>query len=518
MARLVDETKTLTTYPASLDSANSDYKGIYSTYVAENACTDANSSTRAAFYTNTGSGATTDVYYDFDCSEIPSNATINSVSCSVKCGTQGTNYYGTRTVQMTAGTTGKGSATTMSGSNSSPQTHNLSVGSWTAAEIRTAKLHFHVVRGSNNTTTDATFSVYGATLTVSYTVQGYMYEITASCSVSGLTVYPASQEIFQGGSGTVRIDGSSITGVTVTDNNSNVTSQLQQHQIEAGGSKETALGSYSLVSGGFNGSGASYFQGIVGHDVNASKTTSNYYSSGNGTIAVFTYDLDFDDIPSNATITRLYCEINGHAESASNSNEYMCVQLISGNTSVSSETNFKSIGTSNTTITLEATTIPTLAQLANLKLQCRLGYYGGAINGATCHVEYTVPSSGSEYYWTYTIGNISADHTVVISISSSIPPVITIGTPDKTRISDESGHDECICTFTADQTLVQWEARAVKNGVMPQRGVGVLVETGTNLAAGAQGRISVVDEELTSGDGVYLIAVYGRNAGGVWNE
>jgi len=419
MARQVDTTDTLTTCPLSIDETNSVYPGtFYSTNVLENCYTDASSSTRAAFYTTTGSNAVTTVYLNFDeCEDIPSGATINSVTCSVKCGTQGTSYFGTRTVQMCAGTTAKGSATTMSGSNSSPTTHNLTVGSWTAAEIRNAKLKFHVVRGTSNTTTDATFSVFGATLTVNYSISGYMYTVTATSNVTGYTVDPSSQEIFQGGSGDVRIDGSTLTGITVTDNNSDVTSSLVQHQMESGGSKSTVLGSYSLVSGGFNGSGASYFSGIVGHGVDASTTTSNYYSSGSGTIAVFTYDLDFDDIPSNATITALTCQVNGHAESTSNSNEYMCVQLICGSTELSSELNFKSIGTSNSTQTLTATTLPTVSQLSNLKLQCRLGYYGGAINGATCTITYTVPSSGNDYYWTYTISNIAADHTVVVKTS-----------------------------------------------------------------------------------------------------
>lgn len=418
MSRLVDESKTLTTHPMSIDDDRSNYDGVYNNNVLENAFTDASSSTRFAPYVPTGSGAESNIYLNFDeCADIPNGATITSVSCSVKCGTQGTNYYNTRTVQMYAGTTAKGSATTMSGSNSSPQTHSLTVGSWTASEIQHACLRFRVVRGSSNTTTNATFSIYGATLTVNYTVSGYMYEITSSSSVSGITTSPASQEIFQGGSGDVRLDGSSISGAVVKDNGTDVTSSLVRHNIESGGSKDTVLGSYSLVSGGFNGSGASYFSGLVGAGVNHTKTTSNYYSSGNGTIAVFTYDLVFSDIPSNATITALTCEVNGHAESTSQSSEYMCVQLICGSTELSEELNFKSIGTSNSTQTLTATTLPTVSQLSNLKLKCRLGYYGGAINGATCTITYTVPSSGSQYYWTYTISNIGADHTVVVTTS-----------------------------------------------------------------------------------------------------
>jgi hypothetical protein len=161
---------------------------------------------------------------------------------------------------------------------------------------------------------------------------------------------------------------------------------------------------------------------LVGKGVNNTKTTSSYYSSGNGTIAVFTYDMSFTDIPSNATITSVYCEVNGHAESTSNNNEYMCVRLISGNTNLTNELNFKSIGTSNSTQTLTCNTLPTVAQLASMKLQCRLGYYGGAINGATCYVEYDIPGSGG-YYWTYTIENLSADHVILIDEAGVyIPP------------------------------------------------------------------------------------------------
>lgn len=422
MSRLVNTTDTLTAHPVSLDTVNSDWPGTtYSTHVLDNAFTDSSSSTRWAPYTNTGSRAETTIYLNFDCSSIPSGATIDSVSCSVKCGTQGTNYYSTRTVQMATGTTVKGSATTMSGSNSSPQTHTLSVGTWTAAELHNAKLKFHIIRGTSNTTTDATFSIFGATLTVHYTVQGYMYEITSTSNISGITTSPATQEVFQGGEATVRIDGASLNNVIVTDNGANVTGSLVQHTVPSGGITEnTVLGSYTLVSGGFNGSGATYFSGLHGKGVDNTKTTSNYYSSGSNTIAVFTYDLVFNNIPSNATITSLYVEVNGHAESTSNSNEYMCAALYLGtSTAISSELNFKSVGTSNSTQTITATTLPTVSQLSNLKLRCRLGYYGGAINGATCYITYTVPSSGNNYYWTYTVSNLAADHAIIVNSAGS---------------------------------------------------------------------------------------------------
>ena len=157
-------------------------------------------------------------------------------------------------------------------------------------------------------------------------------------------------------------------------------------------STSAVLGTYSLKSGGFNGSGASYFQGLVGKGHTSTKTTTNYYSSSRNTQAVFQYAISFSNIPSNAVITGLYMIANGHAESTSNSNEYMCVQLKSGSTELSAKYNFKSHGTSNGDETVTATTLPTTAQLSNLVVEMTLGYYGGAINGVTVYLEYTVPN------------------------------------------------------------------------------------------------------------------------------
>lgn len=122
-------------------------------------------------------------------------------------------------------------------------------------------------------------------------------------------------------------------------------------------------------------------------------------------------------LPSNANITRVWCEVNGHAESTSQSSEYMCVQLKSGNTYLSKQVNFEEIGTSNTTITLEAETLPTVSQIADMVLECTLGYYGGAINGATCYVEYDI-GGGTVDHYTYTF-IVSADSTIAVVIGTA---------------------------------------------------------------------------------------------------
>ena len=264
---------------------------------------------------------------------------------------------------------------------------------------------------------------YGATLSVTYTLTGTAYTITATSSINGITATPATQDVLSGENAEViTIEGvSDLSDICVKDNDVDVTDQLVQHEYESGDTVSAVLGTYTLVSGSFNSSSGTFFQGRVGKGENATTTTSNYYSSGSGTIAVFTYNFNFD-IPSNATITSIYCRVSGHAESTSNSNEYMCAQLLNGSTAISDELNFKSIGTSNSVQTITATTIPTVSNL-NLKLQCRLGYYGGAINGATCYVTYEIPSSGILYYYTYTLTNVTVDHIITIDEAGAfIPP------------------------------------------------------------------------------------------------
>lgn len=199
--------------------------------------------------------------------------------------------------------------------------------------------------------------------------------------------------------------------IYLKDNGVIVNDSIEYHYEHNDGIANIVLGNYTLVSGSFSGSGATFFSGRVGQGENASTTTSNYYSGGSGSTAVFNYELIFTDIPSDAIITRLYVNVNGHAESTTEGSEYMCAQLVIGDTAISDELNFKNVGKNNSTQTIEATTLPTVAQLSNLKLKCRLGYYGGAINGATCYIEYYTENE----YHSYTISNVSETHTLVLS-------------------------------------------------------------------------------------------------------
>ena len=154
----------------------------------------------------------------------------------------------------------------------------------------------------------------------------------------------------------------------------------------------------------------------------------------------------------------------------------------------------------------------------------KLWMYRGDTDG------YTDATSEFKYYLQVSGGNFTDQHVTTTSIEdSTLPamylfaeasdtaPVITVGTPSRTIISDESGYDQCVCTFRSDMDLQAWEARATKSGTTPARGVGLLVESGTTLAANTDATIYVDDEELTNGDGEYTITVYGQSTGGVWS-
>lgn len=481
----------LTFTPSSYDSVNSSYNtgynssgdsatnGVYNGLVPSNGCGSESNTTRTCVFSNTGNGVQSYLTYSFDCSSIPNNATIDSVSCTAKASfykSGSTTFFSSQILQLYNGTTAKGSTATVTGNGASGSTHTFDGGTWTRNELQNAKIRYTVTRSSGSTS-PASFSFWGATLTVNYSYQGITYQIT---SVSNTDLVDSidpegTTDVTEGGDYTLNIYADDISNVVVEDNGNDVTNQLVQKEKINTGSSSTVLGTYTLVSGGFNGQGASYFQGIVGKGVDGSQTTNNYYSSGSGTITVFTYELSFSNVPSNAVITRLYVEVNGHAESTSNASEYMCVQLRSGNTKLSSELNFKTIGTSNSTQTIEATTLPTVAQLENLVLYCRLGYYGGAINGATCYIEYTLPST-SEYYWEYTLSNVSADHTIYVTEAVVIPPdedpqktyyPVTISSinattePNKGTTRVESGTTETITIYPSDPLL----SLAIDNGV-----------------------------------------------------
>lgn len=411
MSRTITQSDTLTFHPTSFDDDNSQYASINSSYPISRAL-DGSDSTYARINITTGSRATTYLYFDFDTSAIPDGSTITSVSCTAKAALSSTNSsrITTREIQMCTGTTTKGSSTNIG---TSTNTITLSVGSWTLAELRNASVRCYIVRGTSNTTSTYYVSFYNATLTVAYEFEGTMYEITTSSQTDAATISPASEEVMQNEDYKAIIDTADVSTIVVTDNGTDVTSQLVQKEVEPGGTKTAVPASYQ-TSGNISGT---RYQSAIGNGSDADDSSGNDYCSSSGSTAHIDYSFGTIEIPSEATITSVTCVVKGHCESTSNSSEVAECALYSGSTRLSDAIEFES--TYDTTITLDAGAIDE-SELEDLVLRFTIGYYGGQVSGATLSVTYTMPQTSNPYYYEYTITNMSADHVIIVADKTCI--------------------------------------------------------------------------------------------------
>lgn len=414
MSRVINIDDSITAHPTGVADDHA-YASISN---ATNGYTDSSSTTYATINLTTGSGATTYIYFTFDFSNIPVGATINSVSCTAKAyiNTTNSSRITTRQIQLYSGTTAKGSASTISNSTSA---FTMTAGTWTRDELLNARIRLYGVRGTSNTTSTYYFRFYGATFTVNYSVNGTAYTIGATSHVTGVTVDPATQEVMEGEDATVSIYASMIDGLEITDNGTDITNELVQHEVPTGGTIERYPASATTTS---VQSGTSYAQYAVGHSAEDPYSSTNNMYASQSTIGHAAYTFDFSDIPENATITNVEVRCTGHRESSTVSSTYVArVELYSGSTQKGST--YELTSTSNYLFTLPDVGTWTRAELQDAELWFLVGYYGGLLVGATWEVTYTIPSSGSEYYWTYTMSNVAADHVILIEESGPfIPP------------------------------------------------------------------------------------------------
>lgn len=433
MSKQIDQSGSLTLYPSG-------YTGLSNlttttSYPVTNGY-DSSSSTSYARFT-LSSGSTGYLYYTFDTSDLPSEATISSITGTVRAYVSSTSRVTSTQCQLYTGTTAKGSNVTFA-STSSSNTVTLSPGnSWTVAELSDLRLKIGGTgsSGGGGGGSSRYIYFYGATVVINYTISGTAYTITATSTVSGITPTPATQDIMAGNDGVVTFPINELTldDYTVTDNGTDVTGSLVRHIVSASGTV-SAVPSSTFTTGlsdsnanfymSSSSTGTTYLERAIGNSAESPDTsTSNTYikdNDSNTATGWINYTFDFSDIPESATINSVEVRVYGARENSTTDSTHVArLQTYCGDTAKGTAEEFTN--TTNSILTLASPGTWTRAELQNAQLRFTIAYYGGRVGGVSWDVSYTV-ASGETYYWTYTISDIDADHAVVLEAAGAYIP------------------------------------------------------------------------------------------------
>lgn len=407
------------------------------------------------------------IYYTFSISNIPEDATINSVSCSARISRN--SRVSNSTIQLYNRTTAKGSSTTFTSTSTTgtsvTPTNISSTGSWSVNELNNIRLRISGRRSSTNNTGYIYF--WGCDLTINYTVNGVGYEITASSDYTGATVSPLSQEIMSGESASVIIYTNDINSIIVEDNNIDVTEDLQYVIPQEGSQEFTGI---PITYDSENSFYDSIYTGSTSDGLAPSTSTSRICAFVSQTAyaeAKLIYNFDCSSIPQNATITSVTCVAAAACYSNGQYFDTKTLQLYNGNTAKGSSVTITGNGNTPTEHNINGGQW-TRNELNDIKIvvyikrgsdttQASFSFWG-----ATLTVNYTIPS---EPYYEYTLTNVNDDHEIVVRESIYIPPEedpeieyhsLTISsinattTPRRGTTRVESGDSETITIYPDD--------------------------------------------------------------------
>lgn len=164
---------------------------------AYNDADNTSSSARLTLASSRNSTRSSTMYLEFDksgLSDIPSTATINSITANVRYYVNNTTYCTAVQLQLRADTTNKGTARTDRPTNSTK--YSITPGSWTWAELQTLRLY--VLATHDASTSSAYLYLYGADVTITYTLPAPSYNIKVKNNGSWVT--PTKVLVKQNGS------------------------------------------------------------------------------------------------------------------------------------------------------------------------------------------------------------------------------------------------------------------------------------------------------------------------------
>lgn len=161
----------VTLTPTGYDGQRSSYISVDASYPLSNGLTSSSSDTFAVLNLNKGGGAVSKLAVKFDVSNIPTNAKINSISCTIKARISNSYSNILRGVaQLYCGTAGLSSEIEL-GLSEVAQSFS-ETGLWDRESLDELILLITCTRGSLYTNSSQTLRFYGADLTVDYTGGG----------------------------------------------------------------------------------------------------------------------------------------------------------------------------------------------------------------------------------------------------------------------------------------------------------------------------------------------------------
>lgn len=406
---------TVTITPTTYYLSSSTYLSVAN---ASNMYDDTSSGTYA---TVTNSRTSTTSYYiylrGFDLSVVPSDAIVQDVAVRVKARHSG-GYAQAMYLYDGTGTSLGSSSTTLS---TTATTHEINTThDWADLVAAGSDLGIRINcrRGSRNTT--GYVYVYGAEIEVTYQLPVY-HDVTVT-NTTGATVQVSDAHPLEGDD--VIVTASTLSGITVTDNGVNVTSQFIRAQDATVEQVPDATidTEFSDSGGAFYISSSSsttdYLEYACGHSAESpgTATSTNTYvkgnASGNTTTGTVIYSFDFSEIPASATIVdvdvRAYCA----RENSTIDSTHVCrAAVYSGSTLKGAEQDVS--GTNYHIHTMSNVGTWTWAELQSATFHFTLGYYGGRIAGITFEVSYELDG------YVYTISNVVADHALMFAPAST---------------------------------------------------------------------------------------------------
>lgn len=398
---------TIRLIPSTYYRNNSSYVTVTN---ANNMYANTDSTTYASVQNTRNS--TSNTYYcylrGFNFSDVPSNATVSGFTVKIKASESYMSTSSSYRMSLYNGTTSIGSTTVTTSLSTAVQTFTFPIPSsltWETLKGYGANFGIRIPLRRSSTSSNSYVYVYGAEIEVTYTVPVY-HSVTVSNSTSA-TVTVSDSNPLEGTD--VEVRSSTLSGITITDNGVDVTSQFTQRSDSGASYSVTNVGSY-----GFN--------------LNSS---TGYYTSNNKGVdkSAAVARVDFH-VPVAATITFTY--IN-YAEQGYDFGVF-------GNIDVALSNNYYAAGSSGATITDSSykracnTSAYNSSSAQTLTYDMSAGDHsiwvkfskddGSASNNDTLQFKVAItldePFTPGTYYG-YDIDNISADHAIVVTASGSGP-------------------------------------------------------------------------------------------------